>query len=42
MFWTRRLTALGTRVRVFASVAAGEDQPGSDVDVLFVSRHEER
>jgi len=26
----------GTRVRVFGSVAAGEDQPGSDVDLLFV------
>lgn len=26
----------GTRVRVFGSVAAGEDRPGSDVDLLFV------
>ena len=25
----------GSRVRVFGSVAAGEDQPGSDVDLLF-------
>lgn len=25
----------GTRVRVFGSVAAGLDQPGSDVDLLF-------
>lgn len=25
----------GARVRVFGSVAAGEDQPGSDVDLLF-------
>lgn len=28
--------ASGTRVRVFGSVAMGEDQPGSDVDLLFV------
>lgn len=28
----------GTRVRVFGSVALGEDQPGSDVDLLFVMR----
>jgi len=26
----------GTQVRVFGSVAVGEDQPGSDVDLLFV------
>ncbi|WP_460812260.1 nucleotidyltransferase family protein [Nocardioides salsibiostraticola] len=25
----------GTRVRVFGSLAVGEDQPGSDVDLLF-------
>ena len=25
----------GTQVRVFGSVAVGEDQPGSDVDLLF-------
>lgn len=33
----RRLVteAGGTRVRVFGSVAVGEDQPGSDVDLLF-------
>ena len=36
----RRLVAEagGTRVRVFGSVAVGEDQPGSDVDLLFVMR----
>lgn len=28
----------GTRVRVFGSVAIGEDQPGSDVDLLFAMR----
>lgn len=26
----------GTRVRVFGSLAIGEDRPGSDVDLLFV------
>ncbi len=26
----------GTQVRVFGSVAVGEDEPGSDVDLLFV------
>jgi len=26
----------GTQVRVFGSVAVGEDQPGSDIDLLFV------
>ncbi len=28
----------GTQVRVFGSVAAGTDEPGSDVDLLFVMR----
>ena len=28
----------GTRVRVFGSVAAGTDEPGSDIDLLFAMR----
>ena len=28
----------GTRVRVFGSVATGQDRPGSDVDLLFVMK----
>ncbi len=36
----RRLvaTAGGTRVRVFGSVATGQDRPDSDVDLLFVMK----